>query len=439
MTLHVFFRIFAIYMRRIGTIILGIFGIVSTCIADTDTSANIDRMGAHHFGFEISALPGRVIAADRYEKRWLQNKRALALKAGMRYSTLPQDSDEYARDFGYPTFVAGIQYGLNRGVTMHREKDTAWGLLEPVDYTSRMGNIVTLYGTFERPVFRSRKWQGDYTLSVGVGYSSSKYNTHDAIDNELIGSRWLIYFGAGVHATYRIAENWGLRGGLDFYHHSNGATNRPNKGANMIAPSIGVVYGLFGEKKSDSGETEAGLSRRAFKPYSFLEVATSMGVKTLNEDWQLTQFHTPPGDPDYRTSRFKRYLTYSFHASVLRRYARRWASGVGVDVYRVSYAQRVEDIERAEGIDSNLDPWSFGVSGKHRVYYHNLSLHLSLGYYLHRKMGNNAKQVEGSVYEHVGIYYSFPRLNRFSVGLGIKAHNTKADCLELTMAYPIVL
>lgn len=430
-------------MRRIGTIILGIFGIVSTCAAgtetDTITGTCFNRFSARHFGCEVSVLPGRVIAADPYAKKWLKNKNALALRAGFRYSTLPQDSDEYARDFGYPTFVLGMQYGLNHGVTMHRDKGTTWGLLEPVDYTSRLGNMMTLYGTFERPVLRSRRWQGDYTLSVGVSYSNSKYNTHDAIDNELIGSRWLIYFGAGVHATYRIAENWGLRGGLDFYHHSNGATNRPNKGANMVAPSIGVVYDPFGGKEIDSGKTGTGPSRGSFKPYSFLEVATRMGMKTLHEDWQLTQFRTPPGDPDYRTSRFKRYLTYSFHASILRRYARRWASGVGVDVYRVSYTRRVEEIERADGIDSKLDPWSFGVSGKHRVYYHNLSLNLSLGCYLHRKLGDNAKQVESFVYEHVGIHYSFPRLNRFSVGIGIKAHNTKADCLEVTAAYPVVL
>lgn len=60
MYLHVFFRIFAIYMRRIGTIILGIFGIVSTCAAgmetDTKTDTCFNRFSARHFGCEVSVV-----------------------------------------------------------------------------------------------------------------------------------------------------------------------------------------------------------------------------------------------------------------------------------------------------------------------------------------------------------------------------------------------
>jgi hypothetical protein len=417
-------------MRRAAIVIIGTLVALSVQAADSDTTT------LRRFGLEVGAQPGWVIAADPYERKWLKGNFAMAVNVGLRYSALPCDSDAYARDFGYPTFSVGVKYGMNHSVTMHRESDPAWGLLEPVDYTSRMGNTVTVYGSFERPFFRTRRWQADYTLSFGVGYTKSKYNTHDAIDNELIGSRWLIYFGAGLHATYRITHDIGLRAGLEFYHHSNGALNRPNKGANVVGPSLSVVYEPYYEELASHGRH---VKTTPFKPFTFMDFAVGIGAKTLNEDWQRTQFDTPPGESDYRTSKFRRYITYSVQASVMRRYARRWASGAGVDVFYGSYASHVEKMDLEKGINIEHSPWSLGLSAKHRVYYHNLALHTSLGIYLFRRMGDNAKQVETPYYEHIGLHYSFPSLQRLTVGIDVKAHKTKADYTELVVSFPIRL
>lgn len=389
-----------------------------------------------HWGWEVAAVPGWVIAADPYEKKWLKGKFAMALKAGVRYAPLPQDSDAYAEDYGYPVLTAGLMYGMNHGVTMHRDEDPAWGQLVPVDYTSHMGNTLTLYTAFERPFFRNRRWQADYTLSAGVGYTPSKYNTTDAIDNELIGSHWLIYFGAGLHASYHFSPRWALRVGLEFYHHSNGALARPNKGANVVAPSLALVYEPYYEALTDH-HRHAPLP--PFHKYNFIELALGIGAKTLNEEWQLTQFQTPPSNPNYRTSHFRLYPSVSFQTAFLRRYARRWASGGGIDIFYGSYAQRVEEIDRMQGNDVKHSPWSIGLSAKHRVYFHNLALHLSLGYYLYRHMGHNAKQVETPYYEHIGLHYSFPSLGHLTVGIDVKAHKTKADYTELVVAYPITI
>lgn len=398
--------------------------------------AQTDSLPPRRYGAEVTVSPGSAIAADYYEKKWLKGKSAMALQASLRHATLPQDSDAYARDFGYPVLSATIKYNWNHGVTMHREAAPAWGLLQPVDYVSHMGNIVSAYGTFERPFFRTPRWQADYSLSFGVGYSHSKYNTHNAIDNELIGSRWLIYFGTGLHATWHISPRWGLRAGIDFYHHSNGAMNRPNKGANIVAPSVGLVYEPYYTALTSGARHTA---HQPFRPFTFIELSMSMGLKTLHEDWQQTQFRTPPGEPHYRTSHFRHYTTRSLHAAVLRRYARRWASGVGIDLFHVSYADRVAEIDRQNGVDLKHSPWSYGISARHQVYYHNLSLRLSLGYYLYREMGENAKQIETPYYEHIGLHYAIPALNHLSVGINVKAHKTKADYTEFSLSYPITL
>lgn len=418
-----------------GKIRAWLVAVMLLLVAATSAAAQ-DTTALRHYGAEVSVVPGRAIAADSYEKKWLKGRGSTAITAAVRYAAVPRDSDDFAADYGYPVWIAGLRYNLNHGVTMHREKDAAWGQLEPVDYVTHMGDILTAYGAFERPLLRRGRWQADYTLGFGVGYAFSKYNPRDAIDNELIGSRLLIYFGAGLHVTCHIAPQWGVRAGMDFYHHSNGAMNRPNKGANVIGPSVSLLYEPYARELATAPH------RRRDRPFGrqwTAEVAVGVGMKTLNEDWQLTQFRTAPGAPGYRTDHFRRYLTYSLQTNLMCRYARRWASGIGVDVFYGTYADRVAEIDRQQGIDARHSPWSVGVAARHRAYYHRLSLDMSLGVYLFRHMGDNARQVEAPYYERIGVHYTFPGRHGLSVGLDVKAHKTKADYTEITLAYPVKL
>lgn len=398
------------------------------------TAADQDTIRQHCWSAELLLVLGMAITADEYEKKWLKNKTCMAVQVGMWYAALPQDSDAYAQDYGCPVFTAGLRYHLNRGVTMHWDQDPAWGLLEPADYTSKMGTILTGFASFAHPLLRIRHWEADYTLSAGIGYFKEKYNTYNAIDNELIGSRWLIYFGASFGAAYHICPDWGIRAGLEFCHHSNGALNRPNKGANVIGTTIGLVYEPYYPVLAAAPK---GISRKPFRRYWFSEIALGVGAKTLNEDWQLTQFRTPPDAPNYRTSEFHRYPAYSLQGSLLYRYARRWASRLGVDDFYDPYADHVVDIYRQQGIYIKHSPWLYGLSAKHRVYYHNLSVDMSLGWYLYRHMGDNARQVETPYYERIGLHYAIQKLGGLSVGIDVKAHYTKADYTEVIIGWPI--
>ena len=368
---------------------------------------------------------------DSYQRKYQRGKRNLSWGLEVVYSSLPADSDAYASDFGYPTLGLGVKYSLNHGVTMHRSPDPAWGMAEEVDYDSHMGNSLSMYGTFARPLLRNRYWEADYTFNFGVGYNRYKYNRQDNIDNELIGSRWLIFFGAGLHATYRIAPDWGIRAGLEYWHLSNGALNRPNKGANFLGPSVALVYRPYYDTVSPLGAYPI---RQPFQKYWLARVTAGVGAKTLNEDWQLTQFNTPPGDKDYRTDRFRLYASYALETDVLYRYARRWASGVGLDLFYGSYSDRVEELDRQAGSDVKHSPWSVGIAVKHEVYYHQLRLAMSLGVYLYRHMGVNAKEVEKPYYERIGVHYAIPR-TPLTIGVNIKAHKTKADLTEVVLSY----
>lgn len=379
-------------------------------------------------GYTIYGGPTWQLGMDRYERKWLRGKNGMVLGAEVNVPTWGRpDAEAIDRDYGFPTLSFGMKLSLNTGVTLRRTADPAWGKAEMVDYDSRLGNFLTLYGAFDRPIFRSGRWQLDYTLRTGISYGTRPYDKENNVDNELIGSRLNIYFGAGLTASYRFADEWSLMAGVLYGHHSNGALARPNKGENHVGPVIGIRHlpnpTAHPAKSPSFGENEGGF---------FANFRFGLGAKTLLEDWQTTQFRTDPTDPDYRTEHFRLYAAYSLSADVMYRYARRWASGIGCDLF---YGTYYNDIPQQNTYTS---PWSVGIAARHEAYYHRLSCDMALGFYLFRHMGDHAREVEKPYYERVGLSYSFPKWG-LRVGFSIKAHLTKADLTEIVVGFPLRL
>ena len=385
-----------------------------------------------HYGFQVSVGSGMYINIDKYTKKFVKPSASYTISAEINHSALPSDSDAFENDYNYPNLSLGLRYHINN-VRMHRFPDADWGLAREVDYDSKLGNSATIYGSFTRPLFRNHSWMFDYTLGSGIGYYHKKYDKNN-IDDEIIGSHVNVYFMAGLHATYRISQDWGLMGGIDFYHHSNGALARPNKGANFISPIVGIKYMPYYQQVENRNSHRI---HQTFNPYWFANVTLGVGGKTLLEDWQITQFQTPPDSANYRTEKFKFYMAYSAKVDFMYRYARRWASGIGADLFYGTYASHVKDLDIQAGRNEKHSPFSFGLSLKHQVYYNNLSAAMAIGYYLYREMGHHAKIIEKPYYEQIGVRYTFPKWNDFTVGFNINAHLTKADFTELVVAYPV--
>lgn len=397
--------------------------------AEVNDSLSIAKMG-----IEFRYIPAQTLTLDKEPRIWTKTKETHSWAAQI---NVTPTKNAYAHDYNYPTFSFGLRYHLNHGTTMHR--DDPWGEAQPVNYTSKLGNFLTLYGTFNRPLYRSKHWQWGYYLGTGIAYTSLKYNQKNDIDNEYIGSHLNIYFNAGLYGQVKIAKEWSVKGGLDFAHHSNGAMARPNKGANYFGPFVGLVY----EPQQATSpiakrNTEA---TQPFQKYWFTEFTLGLGGKTLLEEWLQTQFNTPQGQPDYRKEHFTYYGAYSFHTHLLYRYARRWASGVGVGLFYGEYAHRIARMDKENGhTDEKHSPWSASIEARHEVYYGNVSVRLTLGYYLYRHMGYSANHgLEYPYHEQVGVFYSFPKLKGLTLGFSVNAHATKADFTELQLSIPVRL
>lgn len=416
---------------------LGLKGILLIAFVYVATQAKaIEKDSIRHWGFTVSVMKSEIIALDKNQRKYLKEKENGSVALELNHINLPSDHDSYAKDFNYPSLSIGLRYTMNNRVRFHRTPDLAWDKIEEVPYDSRLGNTLSLYGTFQRAIHRNKHWETSYSLSGGIGYTNKWYNINNNIDNDFIGTPILIYFGAGIHQTYRFAREWGVRASLEFVHHSNGALYRPNKGSNCVGPSVGIVYYPYYEtfiREHDSFQSAP------FKKFLYLDLTAGIGAKTLVEDWQITQFRTPKTDPNYRTGDFKRYATYSLQANLMYRYARRWASGIGIDAFYNTYAPHIEQLEQKEGNNIDCKPWSFGIAGKHETFFHNLSVNVALGTYLYRRMGSIDRELGGRIYERIGVNYSFPTLNGLKLGINVKAHTTKADFTELVITYPFRL
>lgn len=383
------------------------------------------------WGFALEGAVGNVLKADAYEKMWLKKNGMWSVAFSARRQTLPKDSSTFAADYNYPTFSYGLLYHNFRNVRMHKEADPAWGMAVPVDYVSRMGDAVTAFATFERPVFRSGKLQTGYALSTGIGYATHTYDRYENVDNEILGSHWNIFFGASLYALWQIHPQWALRGAVDFRHLSNGASARPNKGANTVAPSLTLIY----TPQPVSEKDFVRLPRRPYPKHFYADVAVGVGGKTLLDDWLLTSFSRPPSAPDYRTGHFHFYPSFSVQTNVMYRYARRWASGIGVDVNYAKAAKHIQSLDRATGSTLSHSPWSVGVAARHEAFYGRWSMAASLGVYLFRHMGETAQWEEKPYYERIGIRYHFRPRHGLFLGADVKAHLTKADFTEIVLGW----
>lgn len=336
----------------------------------------------------------------------------------------------YDRAFGFPTLEAGAQLLDYRHTRLHTG-DTP--------YMSRLGYVWTAYVAFRRDIYRNRRWSFGYGLEHGLALSSHPYNPDDNIDNDLLGQHLTLYFGFGLHAGYRIAPAVEVGLGVDYKHVSNGATDRPNKGSNTYGLTLRARCDL-NRPADDRGLTFAqrlqrlqSLHHEPLEPFFYLDLAHSVGFRTLYEEWILNREYLPEDDPYYHKGGLGLHTVWSAAIVPMFRYNRVHASGIGLEYSFAGYTSRSAQIEKEIGFDETY-PYSkhvLAVNLHHEVFYKQLSLAMSVGTYLFRQHGWVQRRYEPPLIETVGLRY-YPKFFRpFYVGYNIKANMGKAYSTEV--------
>lgn len=379
-------------------------------------------------GIAVSAGLGRMLSIDPYLD--IVKKPANQFGAAYLHFTSRADTSGFAAAFGFPTFVYGVKV-LN--FSRVRVKDPNYmPLLAP----SRLGVSTVVYAGFERPVIRLK---GGLTLNYafmnGLGYSTHIWDRQANPENELIGSRISLYFGAGLFADYRRGS-WMFRLGPEYNHLSNGALARPNKGANELSMNVSAIY-LF-NAVANSEQTSCATRLPDVVKGPFVDISYHLGIKTSLGEW-LVDRHAHEAGNALVYNHYGLFFSQNVSAGMMYRYDRRFASGLGLDMFYEPYLGRIEVQNDARPRD--IQKCSWGVSARHQVYYKRMALKMSLGYFLSRPFKHYARtDEEYGYYERVGLNYNLPILgNSCRVGYDILAYRTKAYCSEIYLNFSIPL
>ncbi len=105
----------------------------------------------------------------------------------------------------------------------------------------------------------------DYEWNFGL---STGWKPHHFVHNPYniaIGSKANAYLNAGLYVRWRLTPHTDLATGLDFTHFSNGNTNFPNAGLNMLGLKMGILYD-FKKRESVTKHTKIPDSLRTSYP-----------------------------------------------------------------------------------------------------------------------------------------------------------------------------
>lgn len=105
-----------------------------------------------------------------------------------------------------------------------------------------LGQSISIMPNISINILRKEKGYINFKLGTGLAYLNRHYNLVTNSQNNGIGSRWnnitMIQFAGG----YKINDTWSTQLGIGLTHYSNGATQLPNYGLNVLMGAVGVKY-----------------------------------------------------------------------------------------------------------------------------------------------------------------------------------------------------
>lgn len=395
----------------------------SPILSTTSSSVSKRPLLSLHAAMNTSYL----IPMDEQCRAIMHNCGTSFYSLGLAWQATESCATDDDRDFGLPTFEAGILLGDYHHIRLYRTSPR-------LPYISRLGYAVALYAGFRRDLLRNPRWRVGYALENGIGFCTQPYNRYRNADNELIGSTYAVYIDLGLYAAYRISPQWEIGLGMDYKHFSNSALDRPNKGANTIGGTVRVHYYLTPSSLPRLRDITPSSS---FDKYFYVDVSAGLVAKSLQDDWVVNYWERAEDDEHYRSSHFPIYGAFTCMAATMYRYSRRYASGIALDYTYAPYASRLEHSDMQRGrFGYKHSRHVLGLGLRHEVFYRHLSLAMGIGWYIHRHMGYTAEVDEKKYYETIGLRYSFPfTKDRLYVGYNVKAHFTKADCFQLVLGW----
>lgn len=404
-------------IRLIAIIVLWVCGLSQAYGQKPD---NIDMAVAGHgwYGYDIE-----------HSRPNQKSLGYMTYEASVGFQTNPEDSCRYSQAFGYPMISVGLSLARMGNFAFYDQ--------------TVFPDLYSVYGSFERSLVRKQRFSFGYMLDFGLTYNPGRYDPVNNPGNNWLSSPVMAYFGAGAFAKLHLGRRWEVGADFMFRHFSNGRLALPNEALNAIGGGIFARYRL-----SDYDYTKyvgQKVMNPEFKTGMQYAIVLGGGVHTCMAEWNAYVEKEP--DPVKKQAvRLKKHPKFSISADAMYRYALRYATGLGLDVF---YSSNMEELEKSDRIfygdeavenSPGYNPISIGISVVQEVYWRNLAVHVAVGAYPFRHKGVNGPEAKaagdrerGWHYEKAGLRYYFPELGDTFVGFAIKSHSIKAEYLEFSV------
>jgi len=255
-----------------------------------------------------------------------------------------------------------------------------------------------------------------YELNLGMSFGWKAYDAFDNPDNIALGSSVNIHIGAKTYFKSRLNEKFDIHYGLGLAHFSNGASQLPNKGLNMVSPFVELVYNFNGNPIPDkSGDlVPPPVEKRIDYDFTFTSSTRQIRVDTVG-----TGLPTRLLDKNFKVFAFS-YATMFVHS-----YKYKWGPSLDITYDESSGIKAWRQLHPEDGVYYDrvkLGDFhkriSVGLSMKGEITFPYMSFFANLGYnILHgNKYDYRLYQILGvKAYVKDNIYGTFGiRANRFS-------------------------
>ena len=254
----------------------------------------------------------------------------------------------------------------------------------------------------------NRKWNFSYSIAGGLSFNFRPNNPQDNPFNTLIGSYNNVYIDLGFWANYRINPSFDAKFGVSFVHFSNGASNLPNMGMNLLGAKVILEHNVVRERpvvhvREDIPKWDKRHGLFIYQAVGSKQL-TSDGTKYINTTTSLA---------------YKYWMSYKSQL-------------IGqIDAFYDSSnnsgepgREMVPEWDRTN--PANL--WSVGAFVGYEAVYNRLSFVCGWGYYVWRNY-----EYSKNSYQRFGIRYRV--YEGLAVGIGLKARTFAADYIEISVGY----
>lgn len=268
-----------------------------------------------------------------------------------------------------------------------------------------LGVAHALFSKIYFPLVSRPKLDFTFSIGLGLGYINKKFDFDNNYYNVLISSKLNGFYNFNFDLRKKIGEKAEIIGGLNIIHFSNGATNTPNLGLNLISTRLGFAY-LLGQTKEPIK-----IELSEYKKHYVLSTVYSAGIRELDAPGGLKYFVT----------------TLSFNAEKYLNYKNR--IGIGLDLFYDESLIYVLEVNN-ERYNSDFDFFYTGVHFSYGLSLDKLSFFIDNGFYIYTK----AKQ-QGFVYQRIGLRYDITE--KWFANVSFKTYFAAAEFIEWGVGFKI--